>query len=91
MLTIYDPMIYMAPYVMCLMGANPLQGPWKGWAQKSRNFHGPTLLMAQVMDFSHQTHYIQGRINQRSIGNFMYMRGSGPIPHPLQGSSVVRL
>ena len=41
LLTIYRPMIYMAPYVMCWMGANPLQGPLKGLRHESRDFFGP--------------------------------------------------
>ena len=55
LLTIYRPMIYMAPNVMCLMGA---------WI------------------CPHQTHYIQVCINQRSIGNLMYMRGFRAHPPP---------
>ena len=34
-------MIYTAPYVMCLMGANPLQGSLEGLGHASRDFLGP--------------------------------------------------
>ena len=40
-LTIYGPMIYSALYVMCLMGANPLQEPLEGLGHESRDFFGP--------------------------------------------------
>ena len=40
-LTIYGPMIYTAPFVMCLMGANPLQGPLEGLGHESQDFFGP--------------------------------------------------
>ena len=41
LITIYGPMIYTAPYVMRLMGANPLQGPLEGLGHESRDFFGP--------------------------------------------------
>ena len=41
MLTIYGPMIYTAPYVMCLMGQIHYKGHWKGWAMKVETFLGP--------------------------------------------------
>ena len=41
LLTIYGPMIYMTPYIMCLMGANTLQGPLEGLGHESRDFFGP--------------------------------------------------
>ena len=35
----YGPLIDLALYVMCLMGANPLLGPLdKGWAMKVSTF-----------------------------------------------------
>ena len=37
-LTIYGPMIYTAPYVMCLMGENPFQGPLEGLGHESQDF-----------------------------------------------------
>ena len=37
----YGPLIDTAPYVMCLMGANPLQGPLEGLGHESRDFFGP--------------------------------------------------
>ena len=40
-LTIYGPIIYTASYVMCLMGANPLQGPLEWLGHESRDFFGP--------------------------------------------------
>ena len=46
---LYGPMIYTAPYVMCFMGANPLQRLLEGLGHESRDFHGQTLT-AQVMD-----------------------------------------
>ena len=55
--TIYGPMIYTAPYVMCLMGANPVPtwaigrvGPRKSglfWAMKGRTFLGPETARAK--------------------------------------------
>ena len=40
-IAIYGPMIYMAPYVMFLMRANPLQGPLEGLGHESQVFFGP--------------------------------------------------
>ena len=60
----YGPLIDMALYVMCLMGANPLLGPLKGLGHESQDF--------------------LGRINERSIGNFMYM-SSQELPWPITG------
>ena len=37
----YGPMIYTAPYVLCLIGANPLQGPLEGLGHESQDFFGP--------------------------------------------------
>jgi len=50
LLAIYGPMIYMGPYVMFLMRANPLQGPLEGLGDESLDFFGPkkvSTLMAQ--------------------------------------------
>ncbi len=48
--------------------ASAIWGPKKSW------FPGPNPLpLAQVMDLPTSKHYVQGRINQRSIGSFMYM------------------
>ena len=45
MITIFGPMIYTALYVMCLMGVNPLQGPFEGMgpetARAKRELFGP--------------------------------------------------
>jgi hypothetical protein len=41
---------------------------------------GPDPLpLAQVMDFPASKHNVQGNINQRSIGSFMYMSFKGPV------------
>jgi len=37
----YGPLIDTALYVMCLMGANPLQGPLEGLGHESQDFLGP--------------------------------------------------
>jgi hypothetical protein len=44
-------------------------------AQKSRDFQcpAPSHLPKEVMDLPASKHYVQGRVNQRSIGIFMYM------------------
>jgi hypothetical protein len=40
-LTIYGPMIYTAPYVMVLVRASTLRGPFEGVGPESRDFFGP--------------------------------------------------
>ena len=37
----YGPLIDMALYVMCLMGANQLQGPLEGLGHESQDIFGP--------------------------------------------------
>ncbi len=34
MITINEPVVFMARYIMVLRGATSLQGHWKGWALK---------------------------------------------------------
>ena len=46
----YGPLIDMALYEMCLMGANLLLGQSEGLGHESLDFHGPTLPMGGVMD-----------------------------------------
>jgi len=55
---------------MILMRANPLSGALEG-PKKFKRFRA--LPMAQVMDLPASNHYIQGRINNSSIGIFMYI------------------
>ena len=43
----YGPLADTAMYVMCLMGANPLKGLWKGWAMKVKTFLGPETARAK--------------------------------------------
>jgi hypothetical protein len=41
-IAIYGPMIYMAPYLMPLIGADPLRGQvGGGWAPGNQEFFGP--------------------------------------------------
>ncbi len=75
---IYGPVIYAAPYVMVLMWKDPLRGQvGGGLALESRLLDNP-LPLAQEIDLLQQNHYIQGRINQMSIGSFMYISFQGP-------------
>jgi hypothetical protein len=77
-------MIYAAQFVMLLMRANPLRGQvGGGWALEIETFLGLVdgiellgechLGPKKVEICPHQKHYVQGCINQRSIGSFMYM------------------
>ena len=40
----YGPLVDTALYVRCLMGANPLRGPFEGLGHESLNFFGPKQL-----------------------------------------------
>ncbi len=63
---------------MVLMREDPLQGQvGGGLALESRLLDNPQPL-SQVIDLPQQNHYIQGCINQMSIGSFMYMSFQGP-------------
>jgi hypothetical protein len=65
-------MIYTGPYVMHLMQANQLQRKvGRGWALEVDTFLGPVKWHRAV----------QGHINQRSVGSFMYRR---PTLYPLE-------
>jgi hypothetical protein len=72
---IYGPMIYLAPYASQRFGAIS-QGP-----KKSRFPETNPLLLVLVMDFpaSKAKHYVQGLIDQRSIGSFLSMSFQGPV------------
>jgi hypothetical protein len=88
-------MISTAPYLMLLMRANPLRGQaGNGLGPGNQDFFGPreiafSLQASAIWDLTpshlpkmwicpHQK-YLQGRINQRSIGSFMYMSFQGPL------------
>jgi hypothetical protein len=63
-------MIYTAPYVMLYMHANRLFWAPNGTHLTARcHFKGPKKVL---ISRPHQKHYVQGHINPRSIGSFMY-------------------
>jgi hypothetical protein len=81
-ITIYAPMIYMAPCVMFLMRADTLHGQvGGGWALEMQSFFGPCEMASSRQTSAHplplahvmyQKPYAQGRINHRCTGGFMY-------------------
>ena len=64
----YRPLIGMALYVMCLMGGKSIT-----WAMRVETFMAQPFQWPKKWIYPHQNHYVQGRINNTSIGDFMYM------------------
>ena len=57
---------FLSPEIALSRQASAISGPIKVEMFRA-------LTMAQVVDLPHQDHYVQGRINTMSIGDFMYM------------------
>jgi hypothetical protein len=75
--------IYTSTYIMLLMRSCPLRGKWEGVGPWKLRLFGPCEMASSHLGeifrgqplptCPHQKHYVQDYINQRSIGNFMYM------------------
>jgi hypothetical protein len=61
---------------MLLMSADPLRGQVGGvWALETESFLGPigqSHLGLKKLEISRADYFVQGHINQRCIGSFMY-------------------